>query len=309
MRRFLVLLLLVFVAGCYTSTPPNPSRSEPPAYVRTAAHYRSFPDAQALAAYLRADSDAGPLVSAHRGGPVPAYPENALATFEHSLRHGPVLIECDVRMTRDSVLVLLHDDDLDRTTTGSGPVIEHTFAELRPLLLRDPAGVVTPFRIPTLAEALAWADGRAVLTLDVKRGVPAKRVVEAVRRAEASNRAVVIVYTLIDALWYRDLAPELVISASAETLADVRALLDSGLDPDRLIVFTGVGEVNPDVLDELHRYNIRAILGTFGTIDERAQRAGAEVYMPLLERGVDVIATDNVPGAMEAVRAYGPWER
>ena len=175
-RLLLFLGLLTLGAGCATSVPPG---RPVPAYVRAAAHYRAFADADALAAYLRAGSEAGPLVSAHRGGPQPAYPENALATFEHALRYAPVLIECDVRMSRDSVLVLMHDATLERTTTGEGDVAARPFAELRALLLEDVRGVVTPFRIPSLGEALAWAEGRAVLMLDVKADVPPERVAAA----------------------------------------------------------------------------------------------------------------------------------
>ena len=282
---------------------------EAPAYTRTADNYRAFADADALAAYLRAGSEAGPLVSAHRGGPAPAYPENAIATFERSLRHTPALIECDVRMTQDSVLVLMHDETLNRTTTGEGPVADQPFAALRALLLVDGFGVITPFRIPTLDEVLAWSRGRAVLTLDVKNDVPSPAIVRAVRRMKAENRVVLITYTLAAAQRFHRLAPDLMISATAETPADVQALLDSNIDGSRLIVFTGVGEVKPEVIAPLHQHGIRAMLGTFGLVDERAREGGIAVYQALIERGIDVIATDTVPLAAEAVEAYRTVEQ
>ncbi len=302
LRASLWLVLLVcWFSGC--ASLEEPAR-EAPSYARAADQYRAFADADALAAYLRAGSEAGPLVSAHRGGPTPAYPENAIATFERALRYTPALIECDVRMTRDSVLVLMHDETLDRTTTGKGTLADQSLEAVRKLLLVDHLGIITPFRIPTLDEALAWSRGRAVLTLDVKRGVPPAHVVRAIRRMRAENRVVVITHTLAAAQRIHQLAPELMISASVETLADTQALLDSGIDPSRLIVFTGVGEVKPDVIDLLHRHDIRAILGTFGLIDDRAQEGGAAVYQALIDRGIDVVATDTVPLAAEAVEAY-----
>lgn len=298
-----LLLLLVWLPGCFTSGLDTPVR-EAPAYTRGAQHYRSFGTADALAASLRKDAPTGPLLSAHRGGPAPGYPENALATFERALRYAPALIECDVRMTRDSVLVLMHDETLDRTTTGTGEVSDATFAELRGLLLKDNLGITTPFRIPTLSETLAWAAGRAVLTLDVKRGVPPRRVVDAIRRLGAEGQAIIIVYDFEDLLRYHQLAPELVISASADTVEEVEILMASGVDLSRLIVFTGVGEMNAAVVERLHARNIRAMLGTFGTVDRRAEQAGAEVYQAFIDRGIDVIATDNVPLAARAVQAY-----
>ena len=295
--------LLACGMGCAASAPPV--RQAPP-YAGAAQHYRAFADADALAAYLRADSEAGKLISAHRGGAGPAYPENALATFEHTLRYAPALIESDVRMSRDSVLVLMHDATLERTTNGEGAVAAWPFAALRTLLLEDERGMITPFRIPSLAEALAWAGGRAVLTLDVKPDVPPRRVVQAIRRAEAEDRAVIITYTLEDLLTYHRLAPDLLLSASVTAEDDVQHLLDSAVDLSRLIAFVGVSEADVAVLSLLRTHNIRAILGTFGTVDEQARQSGPAVYQALLDRGVGVLATDVPVEAARALAGYSP---
>ena len=299
-RPLLLAGLLAFGLGCAASAPP---RQAPP-YARAAQHYRAFASADALAAYLRPDSEAGKLISAHRGGAGPAYPENALATFEHTLRYAPALIESDVRMSGDSVLVLMHDETLERTTTGEGAVAAWPFAALRTLLLEDARGIITPFRIPSLAEALAWAEGRTVLTLDVKPEVPPERIVEAVRRAGAEDRVVIITYTLNSLLTYHRLAPDVLLSAYVTTEDDVQRLLDSPIDLSRLIAFVGVSEADTAVLARLHEHNIRAVLGTFGTVDERARQGGPEVYQALLDRGVGVLATDVPVVAARALANY-----
>lgn len=299
-QRWSLGLLLVlaagWAAGCGGSAATHQTAASTPV-----EHYRSFEDAKALAQYLRADSGAGPLVSAHRGGPMPGYPENALATFHHSLRYGPVVIECDVRATADSVLVLLHDETLNRTTTGRGPVDEKPVAELRGLQLVDNGGHVTPFRIPTLAEALAWAEGRAVLMLDVKEAVPHARVVDAVRRAEAFNRAVVITYAVDDAEAVQKRSPKAVVSAPAESSDEARDLLRT-LDRTRIVAFTGVGTLDEDVLRTLNEAGVRATVGTFGDWDEQARRDGPGVYRRLIENGAGILATDRVPVAVRASR-------
>ncbi|MGX7835704.1 glycerophosphodiester phosphodiesterase family protein, partial [Campylobacter fetus subsp. venerealis] len=74
-------------------------------------------------------SDRIPMVSAHRGGPYPGFPENAIETFANVLEYTPAIIELDVAMTKDGVLVLMHDDKLDRTTTGKGSVSDATYSE------------------------------------------------------------------------------------------------------------------------------------------------------------------------------------
>jgi glycerophosphoryl diester phosphodiesterase len=115
------------------------------------------------------------VVAAHRGGPTSGFAENAIPTFENTLRHVPALLEIDIARTRDGVLVLMHDETVDRTTTGSGRVIDLTLSQLRTFRLEDDAGAALTARVPTLREALDWAAGRAVLELDVKSGAPAPR--------------------------------------------------------------------------------------------------------------------------------------
>jgi len=103
------------------------------------------------------------LVSAHRGGPKPGFPENALETLQEAVKYGPMLLEVDVRETADGELVLLHDTTLDRTTNGKGKLSEHTLADVKALRLIDNEGKVTPFAVPTLREVLLWADDRAIV--------------------------------------------------------------------------------------------------------------------------------------------------
>ena len=73
------------------------------------------------------------IVAAHRGGPSAGFPENAVLTFENTLRQVPAVLELDIARTRDGVLVLMHDETVDRTTTGTGRVGDLTLGRpLRP---------------------------------------------------------------------------------------------------------------------------------------------------------------------------------
>jgi glycerophosphoryl diester phosphodiesterase len=125
-------------------------------------------------------------VSAHRGGPAPGFAENAIPTFENTLRLAPgTFLEVDIAQTADGVLVLMHDDRADRTTTGSGAIADLDMAQLLTFPLEDERGRRVDARVPTLAEALAWADGRTVLELDIKRSVRFEDVVSVVSAANA----------------------------------------------------------------------------------------------------------------------------
>lgn len=72
---------------------------------------------------------------AHRGASS-YYPENTLSAFYAGLSMGANGVETDVHMTRDGVLVLFHDDKLDRVTDGCGPISEYTYRELLGLTVR-----------------------------------------------------------------------------------------------------------------------------------------------------------------------------
>jgi glycerophosphoryl diester phosphodiesterase len=89
-----------------------------------------------------------PLVIAHAGGQG-LQPSNTLVAFEHSVALGCDVLEMDLRLTRDGVLVTVHDETIDRTSDGQGRVIDLTLAELRErnfgYKFRDPSGA-RPYR-------------------------------------------------------------------------------------------------------------------------------------------------------------------
>lgn len=313
-RRSLVsaLVAAVLVAGCGTVGPRPLGLDQRPAdrvaVPSSSLHYRSYASAEALARALRYTGGSERLVSAHRGAPVEGLAENAVETFEHALNYAPALVEMDVRRTADGVLVMMHDETLGRTTTGTGRVDSTAFAAVRRLRLLDIGGVPTVFRVPTFAEALAWAEGRAAVLVDVKADVPMAEIVAAIRAAGAENRAVVIVYSLADHEALFALAPDLNVSATVATADDVEALLAAGqagrVDVSRTIAFAGVGQADSVAVARLHAAGVRVQVGTF-PLDDAADAATAPgVYTPFLDAGVDVLATDNIRTAAEAVRAF-----
>lgn len=243
-----------------------------------------------------------PLISAHRGGPEPGFPENAIETFERSASKQPLIIECDIALSKDSVLVMMHDDKLDRTTNGKGLLSSYTLKELRALYLKDNEGKKTAFRIPTLDEVLKWGKGKVIFTLDIKRGVPLDLVMDAVRRNAAASYAVIITYSASQAAQVHQIAPDLMISASIKTIDDLVRLSDYGIPDNRLVAFVGVSEPRAEVYKELHDHGIMCIIGTMGNLDNQAKARGDNLYYRLIEHGADIISTDrhNEAGAQLA---------
>lgn len=105
------------------------------------------------------------LVVAHRGDWRYA-PENSVAAIEHSIVVGVDVVELDLQLTKDSVLVVMHDATLNRTTTGKGRIDEWTLDSIRTLKLKNGCGIRTKHAVPTLEEALLAAKGRVLINLD-----------------------------------------------------------------------------------------------------------------------------------------------
>ena len=248
-----------------------------------------------VAGYLRCLDEAGvTIVSGHRGGPEPGFPENAVETFANTLSHGPFLLEVDVRRTADGVYVLMHDETLERTTTGSGRVDATDWETLQTYRLVDNDGEATEFRTPSLAEALAWAEGRALLQLDVKPGVDIAALTRFVAAAGARDRAAVVAYTLEDALAAADADPHVSVSVEITDAERLTALIEGGLDADRLMAWTGVApEPRPELWAFLEAEGVPAAFGSLWYMDGEVRETGdASIYAELAAAGVDVLSSD-----------------
>ncbi len=100
---------------------------------------------------FRGPRPVNPQLIAHRGGPV-YQPENTLPAFFQAIEDGADWIELDVQRTIDGVLVVIHDETVDRTTNGNGKVGELPFEEIRALDAGNGAQVPTFEEVITLAK-------------------------------------------------------------------------------------------------------------------------------------------------------------
>jgi len=251
-------------------------------------------------------ADRVPLVSAHRGGPYPGFPENSLEAFENTIKHTHAIIEFDVALTKDSVLVLMHDNTLDRTTTGKGKVIDWTYDELQDVFLVDMKGKVTDFRIPTLDQALAWGNGKTVFTVDIKREVPFEMVVDAIKMHQAEPYAAVITYSVEAARKIHRLHPELMLSVTIRNEEELERFENSRIPVERWIAFTGTSERPQEFNARLHDMGVFTILGVIGNLDRSAIARGDQIYAEFVEKGADILATDRPIEAAEAIKGLIP---
>lgn len=106
------------------------------------------------------------VVAVHRGD-WRNYPENSIPAIESIIRMGADIMELDLKLTKDSVLVLSHDKTLNRCTTGKGNVSDYTYAEISQMRLKRAHGVATDsLHMPTLREALECCKDRICVNVD-----------------------------------------------------------------------------------------------------------------------------------------------
>lgn len=268
-------------------------------------HYISFKTAKEFHDFINRKTKPYPLLSAHRGGPMPGFPENAIETFENATTYQPVIIEFDVALSKDSALVIMHDDRLDRTSNGKGLIGEQTYAELKKLNLKDDEGTLTNFKIPTLEEVLRWGKNKVLFTIDIKRGVPYKKIIAAVRKTKSETNSIIITYNANQAAEVHQLAPDLMISATVKSPADLERLNKMGVPNDKIIAFVGVSEPDQSLYQYLHAKGINTILGTMGNLDKSAKaNKERKVFHQLVANGADVLSTDEIVLAGEQLDAY-----
>lgn len=141
---YLILVLISLIVGCQ-SEPPSPKNIDT----------------------IRNEFFNGTkvMVAAHRGYWREA-PENSLEAIKAAINLGVDIVEIDVRLTKDSVPVLMHDNTLDRTTGIQGQVFDFNLDSIQTTGLRNGLGRITQYKVPTLEEAMLLAKGKVMINLD-----------------------------------------------------------------------------------------------------------------------------------------------
>ncbi|MEM9988670.1 MAG: glycerophosphodiester phosphodiesterase family protein [Pseudomonadota bacterium] len=253
------------------------------------------------------DAEGKTLVSAHRGGRDKGYPENNLATFQRTVREVTPLLEIDIRTSADGILFLHHDDRLGRTTTGAGNASETKWETLRTLSLKDKNGDVTAYGLTTLEEALIWAEGQAILQLDIKWGTDYDDVARIVKRVGAEGWVIPIAYTEGQVLALNSRFPNSMLSVPMETIDNLDQLIEKGVEPHRLLAWTGNKVPNPQLYEQLDAQDVEVIFGTLGgrsSIDKELAASGNDQkYADLAHMGVDILATDRPQTAQKILQS------
>lgn len=241
-----------------------------------------------------------PLIVAHRGFSAEA-PENTLAAFQRAVDVGATLAECDVRRTRDGHIVLLHDATLDRTTSGSGPVAEKTFDELRAL---DAGSWKSPGyageNVPTLGETLGVTAGKLLLIVEIKAEGITEAVLDILRARPPGSEVAIVSFSYETCCRSRQLAPEIPVAWLGSGAAEgdetgARELCRQALAGN----IQALSVHHEGASATLRRETRRAMLALWAwTVDEPGQ------VIALAEAGMDSITTNRPDMGLATIREW-----
>ncbi|MDR2954853.1 MAG: glycerophosphodiester phosphodiesterase family protein [Prevotella sp.] len=291
MREKAVLLIFFVLSGIGLSAQNNPN-------------YLSFKNKKELQAFFKYEENNPIIVTGHRGGREKGFPENSIEGFENVLSKIPAFFEIDPRLTKDGVIVLMHDETLDRTTTGKGKLSDYTWAELQDIRLKDSEGNVTPYKIPLLEDVIVWSKGKTIVNLD-KKDVPMEMIVDLIKKHKAEKHVMLTIHTGAQARYYYDRFPGIMFSAFARNDKEYEDLSISGVPWKNMIAYVGptIDEKNIHIVKKLHSNGVRCMVSYAPTHDrKKTAEERKEAYREELKRKPDIIESDIPTEVWEVIK-------
>ncbi len=269
---------LLTLASCCESTNPN---------------YINIKTRAELHEWFRYSPTRDVVISGHRGGMVTGYPENCIESFEKTLTMMPSFFEIDPRLTKDSVIVLMHDTTLDRTTNGTGKLSDYTYEEVQKLFLKDREGNVTTYKIPTLKECIEWSQGKTILNLDIK-DVPIDMMSKFINELAPAN----LMYTVRNAAQarqYLDGDSEAMFSCWCKSNKEFDNYVAKNIPWGQVMAYVGTKMLDKEqsLYDRLHAEGVMCMIATSPTHDKlKSDEEKIEKYTMEVATGCDVLETD-----------------
>lgn len=262
--------------------------------------------AKDLHAYFQFTGNDPILIAGHRGGMVKGFPENSIATFENTLKHTPAFFEIDPRLTKDSVMVLMHDATLDRTTTGKGKLSDYTYEELKKFRLKDAEGNVTDFPIPTLSEVIEWARGKTVLNLDHK-DVPLAMTAALIKKHNADAFVMLTVHSAAEMTYYLSQNKNHTFSAFIRNMKEYEDYEKAGVPFTQMIAYIGphVKPENKELYALLNKKGTMCMISAASSYDKlKTAEERKAAYLAIARDGASILESDLPIEAAEAVKEY-----
>ncbi len=240
------------------------------------------------------------LVAAHRASHQ-QYPENSLDAISDAIRIGVDIIEIDVKVSKDGIPFLMHDHTLDRTTTGKGEAEAFTWEELQRLFIKD-KGKQTTYKIPSLEEALALADSKIMVDLDLKTD-RVEEVIKIVKKTDTQEFVFFFDsnYELLSRIITND--KSLMIMPRAYSLTQVDSIF-TRFDPP--VVHIDFSFYTTACEKRIQQHGARVWINALGECDDGFRKGHTKRSLKkLLMNGANIIQTDEPELLLRALEKSG----
>ncbi|MBM6875538.1 glycerophosphodiester phosphodiesterase [Fusobacterium mortiferum] len=234
-------------------------------------------------------------IFAHRGYSG-KYPENTMIAFKKALEYGVDGIELDVQLTKDGEVVIIHDETIDRTTTGKGFVVDYTYEELEKFDASFKFKDLGFNKIPTLREYFQLVKDYDIVTnVELKTGINEylgieEKVWELIKEYNLEEKVIISSFNHFSVMRMKKIAPQLKYGFLSE---------DWIIDAGKYTHSHGVqcyhprfNNLVPDVIKELKKYNLE--INTWTVNLEEDMRY-------LYSNNIDVIIT-NYPELAQEIK-------
>ncbi len=244
------------------------------------------------------------LVTAHRASHL-HFPENSLPAIDASIHAGIDIVELDIHETKDSVLVVIHDATINRTTTGKGKVKDFTYQQLQQFfLLQD--GKPTGLHIPRFEDVLKLAKDRILIDIDFKEdgARAAKNTYRLLQLYHMEKQVLFFIYNYKDLPRFRQLSAEVPVMPRAYANADVEQILHMEGCP---VVHVDESYYSDSVMEKIRSSGRRVWLNALDKFDDMEQHQPGSGFSALLQqyKQVNIIQTNYPEQLLAYLRRRG----
>jgi glycerophosphoryl diester phosphodiesterase len=236
-----------------------------------------------------------PAICGHRGGFYDELPENSLAAFSYTVQHAsitPVIIEFDVRESKDGTLYIMHDETVDRTTSGSGRIEELEDVYLNELKLKNSQGDTINEHVLTYESLLAFAGKNNVILMhDVKADVWDK-CISLLKKYDLEKRSIMLTFTPADFKRVTGLSKRVRTSMLVRDERDADLIRSSRVPYKNLIAYV-TKDVKQEVIDELNQKKISIMTDVSEHVKKQTVPFDYSIYKDLvISKKLDILITD-----------------
>jgi glycerophosphoryl diester phosphodiesterase len=234
-------------------------------------------------------------IAGHRGGYYFEYPESSLRLLNYiasQFQKDTIIAEIDLRKSKDGTIYIMHDETIDRTTTGTGKIDQLTDKYLTRLFLKKENGEITKKHIPTFEEVLRFIRKKNInLMLDIKTPIH-EQAYELVKKHKLENRMLTLTFNMDLTKKVATLSNQISISALMESENDWRHYKEIDMPTGKKIAYVN-SKTPAALIEELKKNQVKIM----ADVSETLRNAGKPLDDPgyqnkVKDQALDILITD-----------------